>query len=122
MNSVLKTYFAGNLTEVTWSFANGEGAPHRIKPTTIRGISVADVLPELRGIAGFRGAYLSRRNTAGHVEFLVLTRWDSMNAIRAFAGSDAERAVVEPGGGAALADFDPHVRHYEVLADVSSPG
>ncbi len=82
----------------------------------------SSVLPELRGIAGFRGAYLSRRNTAGHVEFLVLTRWDSMNAIRAFAGSDAERAVVEPGGGAALADFDPHVRHYEVLADVSSPG
>ena len=81
-----------------------------------------NVVPELRQIPGFRGAYLSRRSTAGHVEFLVLTRWDSTDAIHAFAGDDAERAVVEPGGVAALADFDPHVRHYEVLEDVSAPG
>lgn len=82
----------------------------------------SNVLPELRRIDGFRAAFLTRREIAGQIEFLVLTHWESMNAIRAFAGDDAERAIVEPGGVAALLDFDPHVRHYEVLEDLSSPG
>lgn len=82
----------------------------------------SNVVPELRRIQGFRGAHLGRRRTAGQVEFLVLTRWESMHAVRAFAGDDAERAVVEPDAIAALLDFDPEVRHYEVLEDVSWTG
>jgi heme-degrading monooxygenase HmoA len=78
------------------------------------------VLPELRGNTGFCGAYLSQRRTSGYIEFLVLTRWQSMEAIRAFAGADPERAVVEPGAVTALIDFDADVRHYEVLEDVPS--
>ena len=74
-----------------------------------------NVLPELRNIAGFVGARLARRNLGDKLEFLVLTRWRSMDAIRAFAGSDVEKAVVEPGAVAALSDFDAQVRHYEVL-------
>jgi heme-degrading monooxygenase HmoA len=54
------------------------------------------VLPALRGIAGFRGASLLRHDRPDEVEFMVLTRWDSMAAVRAFAGEDPERAVVEP--------------------------
>lgn len=93
----------------------GRAGPEKAEdyPTHFR----TGVLPELRRISGFRGAYLTRRDLADHVEFLVLTRWESMDAIRAFAGDDAERAVVEPGGIAALLDFDPAVRHYEVLED-----
>jgi len=79
------------------------------------------VLPELLGIDGFCGAHLSRRLLSDQIEFLVLTRWQSMDAIRAFAGEDVEHAVVEPGAVAALTDFDAHVRHYEVLEDVSAP-
>jgi hypothetical protein len=41
-----------------------------------------------------------------------------MDAIRAFAGTDVEKAVVEPGAAAALIEFDPVVRHYEVVEDV----
>jgi heme-degrading monooxygenase HmoA len=78
------------------------------------------VLPELRGNAGFCGAHLSQRRTSENIEFLVLTRWQSMEAIRAFAGADPERAVIEPGAVAALIDFDADVRHYEVLEDVRS--
>jgi heme-degrading monooxygenase HmoA len=77
------------------------------------------VLPELRQTAGFLGAELSRREAAGVVEFLVLTRWQSWEAIRGFAGADVAAAVVEPGAVAALTDYDPHVRHYEVLVDES---
>jgi len=75
------------------------------------------VLPELREIPGFLGATLSRRDKGGGIEYLVLTRWQSLDAIRAFAGDDVERAVVEPGAAAALTDFDNFVRHYEVVED-----
>jgi heme-degrading monooxygenase HmoA len=76
------------------------------------------VLPELRGIAGFVGATLSRRDQGETIEYLVLARWQSLDAIRAFAGDTPERAVVEPGAVAALIDYDDFVRHYEVVEDV----
>jgi heme-degrading monooxygenase HmoA len=54
------------------------------------------VVPELREVPGFAGAQLGRREIDGKTEFLVLTRWQSMNAIRAFAGIEVDKAVVEP--------------------------
>ncbi|HUI17694.1 MAG TPA: antibiotic biosynthesis monooxygenase [Alphaproteobacteria bacterium] len=73
------------------------------------------VFPTLPALAGHRGAYLLRRETGEGTEFLAVTLWDSLAAIRAFAGEDAERAVVEPGAREVLADFDAFVRHYEVV-------
>jgi len=52
------------------------------------------VVSELRQVPGFVGAQLNRRPLDDKIEFLVLTRWQSMDAIRAFAGTDAEKAVV----------------------------
>jgi heme-degrading monooxygenase HmoA len=75
------------------------------------------VTSELRDVPGFVGAQLGRRHLDDKIEFLVLTRWRSMDAIRAFAGVDVEKAVVEPGAVAALIDFDSHVRHYEVVEE-----
>ena len=76
------------------------------------------VIPELREIAGFAGAQLGRRQLGDKIEFLVLTRWQSMDAIRAFACTDVEKAVVEPGAVAALIEFDSRVRHYNVVEEV----
>ena len=76
------------------------------------------VVPELKHVPGFLGADLSQREVDGHIEFLVLTRWQSMAAIEAFAGSDVAKAVVEPGAVAALIDFDAHVQHYQVIEQV----
>lgn len=76
------------------------------------------VMPELRHLAGFVGADLGQRQLDDKLEFLVLTRWQSMDAIRAFAGADVENAVVEPGAVAALIEYDSSVRHYEVIEDV----
>ena len=77
------------------------------------------VVPELRTIPGFLGATLSRREQDGRIEFLVLTQWRSMEAIGAFAGPEPDKAVVEAGAVAALADFDETVRHYEVVENVA---
>ena len=80
------------------------------------------VLPALRGIAGFRGASLLRQDRPGEIEFMVLTRWESMDAIRAFAGDDPEQAVVEPAAVAALIRFDGRVHHYTVVEEGPGPG
>lgn len=72
------------------------------------------VLPALGGIPGYLGGRVLRRETDGRVEFLVLTHWDSWDAIRAFAGDDPEVAVVEPAAREILEEFDSFVRHFEV--------
>jgi heme-degrading monooxygenase HmoA len=78
------------------------------------------VLPQLNRLDGFLGASLLRHDGADAIEFLVLTRWTSMQAIRAFAGKEVDRAVVEPDAAAALVRFDQTVMHYQVLHEVSS--
>ncbi len=75
------------------------------------------VVPELVNLPGFLGAHLSRRLLGDRIEFLVLTRWKSMDAIRDFAGSEIGKAVVEPGAVAALVDFDAKVQQYEVIEE-----
>ena len=74
-----------------------------------------NVFPELRAIAGHRGVYLLRRKSDAEVEFVVLTLWDSMEAVRKFAGADAEKAVVAPPAQAVLSSFDDFVTHYQVV-------
>ena len=72
------------------------------------------VAPELKGLAGHRGAMLLRREADGRTEFLAVTLWESPAAIEAFTGPDIARAVVEPEARAALSAFDDFATHYEV--------
>jgi heme-degrading monooxygenase HmoA len=74
-----------------------------------------EVIRQLRQAPGFQGGSLSRRDVGDQVEFLVLTRWKSMEAIREFTGTVAEHAVIDPGAMATLVAYDQSVRHYEVL-------
>ena len=79
----------------------------------------SNVVPELQRVAGFLGAYLAQRQAGELVEFVVITRWESMDAIRAFAGPIPEKAIVEPGAVATLKSYDHTVRHYDVLEEAS---
>ncbi len=74
------------------------------------------MLPELRKLAGFSGAYLLARDDAGLVELTAHTLWESLDAIRAFAGDDITTAVVEAEAIAVLQHSDPTVVHRDVLA------
>jgi heme-degrading monooxygenase HmoA len=78
------------------------------------------VLPALQPIDGYHGAWLLRHDHRGHVELQVLTVWDSLEAIRRFAGADLDRAVVEPDAQAALARYDTTVTHHSVVVDTLS--
>jgi uncharacterized protein len=74
-----------------------------------------NVFPALAAIRGHRGAYLLRRENGGAVEIVVLTLWDSMDAVRKFTCGDPSKAVVEPPARAVLTAFDEFVKHYEVV-------
>ena len=74
-----------------------------------------ETFPALAKIAGFVGASILRRTVADGVEFDIVTRWDSLEAVRAFAGPDAEVAVVPANVHDMMIDYDRVVRHYEVV-------
>ena len=77
------------------------------------------LLPQLRELPGFAGAYLLRRDLDedGTVELTIHTFWESPDAIRAFAGKDITLSVVEPEAQAMLLDFDRIAAHRSVLVD-----
>jgi heme-degrading monooxygenase HmoA len=72
------------------------------------------VTPHLQSTDGFLGATLDRVERDDGIEIVVVTRWSSLEAIRAFAGEDIDVAVVEPEARAALSRFDTRVRHIEL--------
>ena len=73
----------------------------------------SEVVATLRQVPGFRGARLLRRTIGEETEFVSLTLFDDLNAIRSFAGSDHETAVVAAEARSMLIRFDERVCHYE---------
>ncbi len=67
-----------------------------------------------RHISGYRGIHLLRRDVGDEVEFITIMWFDSLEAIRVFAGEDYEAAVVPPKARALLAHFDARSQHYTV--------
>ena len=72
-------------------------------------------IPQYRATRGNRGVYVLRRVGDGKAHFLLLTLWDSYEAIRAFAGEQIERARYYPEDAEFLLELEPNVTHYEVL-------
>jgi heme-degrading monooxygenase HmoA len=72
--------------------------------------------PRLREIDGYLGADIHRRALEGGVEFVVISRWTSAEAISKFAGADVEAAVVPPNVESMMIDCDRRARHYEVAS------
>jgi len=70
-----------------------------------------------RHIPGFRSIQLNRRDLAEEVEFLTIMSFDSIDAVREFAGEDYELAFVPEKARAILAHFDQRAQHYEVRAE-----
>lgn len=83
----------------------------------------ARVLPAIaaRGIPGYRGAHVLKREGGEEVEFVTLLWFDSMDAIRTFAGPDHEIAVVPEDARRLLSRFDARSRHYESLLAPDDP-
>jgi len=82
----------------------------------------AFVLPALNKLPGFLGLELCQAERGDRTELLVISRWQSMAAVAAFAGPKPDRAVVEPGARAVLAEYDDFASHYEVTLDAPGGG
>ena len=78
-----------------------------------------DILPGIakRHIDGYKGAHLLRRELGGEVEFVTVLWFESIEAIRMFAGEDYEAAVVPQRARALLSRFDARSAHYQTLLE-----
>jgi heme-degrading monooxygenase HmoA len=68
--------------------------------------------------AGNRGAWMLRRDDGDRTEFITLSMWDSVEAVKAFAGEDIEAAVLYPEDERYLIDGESRVTHFEVVDQV----
>jgi len=68
--------------------------------------------------SGNRGAWMLRRDEGDRTEFITLSLWDSVDAIRAFAGDDIEAAVLYPEDARYLVGGESTVTHYQVVDQV----
>jgi heme-degrading monooxygenase HmoA len=78
-----------------------------------------EILPEIasRGIAGYLGAHLLRKENDAEVEFVTILWFGSLDSVRAFMGEDYEAAHVPPRARAVLSRFDERSCHYDVLLE-----
>jgi len=74
------------------------------------------VLPELKRIEGYRGGYVLRQDGPAEVEFVVVNLFESLEAVKRFAGPDYKTAIFEPEAKRLLCRIEPVANHYEVRA------
>jgi heme-degrading monooxygenase HmoA len=72
-------------------------------------------LREYGDVPGHLATYVLHRTAGETVTFTIVTHWDSMDAIRAFAGDDPERAKYYPEDDDFLLFREPHVEHHEII-------
>jgi heme-degrading monooxygenase HmoA len=74
-------------------------------------------VPDCRATPGNRGVDVLRRTVGGETHFLFVSFWESIDAIRGFAGDDVERAHYYPEDRDYLIELEPTVTHYEVIEE-----
>lgn len=79
----------------------------------------SEILPGIarRGIRGLTGEHLLKRDVPEGVEFVTILWFESMDAVREFAGEDYENAVVPEKARKLLSRFDARSQHYETVLD-----
>jgi hypothetical protein len=80
------------------------------------------VLPDLKRVTGYRGGYILRLDGTNEVEFVVVNFFESIDAIRLFAGDNYSVAVFEPEARLLLSRYEPIAQHYEVRASTVDAG
>lgn len=70
---------------------------------------------------GNRGVYMLRRSLDDKVEFVMFTFWDSLDAVKAFAGDDPETAVFYPEDDRFLVEREERSTHFEVARYLPAP-
>jgi heme-degrading monooxygenase HmoA len=72
-----------------------------------------EMFPSMRSIEGFLGADVLRRSDGQEIAFVTLTRFRSLDDIRAFAGDSVDTPVIEPRAAELLARYEERTMHFE---------
>jgi len=88
--------------------ANADAYERLLREEILKGI-------ESRNIPGFLGIDLLRRPNEDSVGFVTIMWFESLEAVRVFAGTEYEVAVVPEAARRLLQRFDARSAHYEVL-------
>jgi hypothetical protein len=80
------------------------------------------VLPGLKEVEGYCGGYVLRNDGAREVEFVVVNLFDSLEAIKRFAGEDYTVAVFEPEARELLSRIEAVAMHYDVRVNTVHEG
>jgi len=72
-------------------------------------------IPDYQSVTGNRGVYILERPAGEITHFITMTFWESIDAIKGFAGEDVEVAKYYPEDKDFLLEFEPGVVHYEVV-------
>ena len=75
---------------------------------------IARAVPDYKSVPGNKSVRILRRNDEGVSHFLIITDWESREAIESFAGADIDRAKYYPEDQDFLLDFEPKVIHYDL--------
>lgn len=93
------------------------GWTNRANAASYESLLRTEILPGIaaRGIAGYRGAELLRRDGGGEAEFMTVLRFETLRDVREFAGQDYKVAVIPPKARTLLARCDEEAVHYTVV-------
>ena len=82
------------------------------KANGYRVMLLRQILPHINKSDGYRGSFVLERQNNGEIEFLIITLWESLDAVRQFAGPKYERAVIHEEAAAFLTRYDAESIHY----------
>jgi antibiotic biosynthesis monooxygenase (ABM) superfamily enzyme len=79
-----------------------------------------EIFPEIasRNVSGYRGIQLLRRQLGDEVEFITIMQFDSLEAVKQFAGEDYERSYVPDKARNVLSRHDDRSQHYEMIESI----
>jgi antibiotic biosynthesis monooxygenase (ABM) superfamily enzyme len=79
-----------------------------------------DIFPAIaaKNVSGYRGIQLLRRPTGNEVEFITIMKFDSLEAVKQFAGEDYEKSYVPDKARKVLSRHDERSQHYEIKEDL----
>jgi heme-degrading monooxygenase HmoA len=82
------------------------------KANGYRVMLLRQILPHINKSEGYGGSFVLERAIGDEIEFLIITLWHSMDAVRKFAGPQYERAVIHEEAAAFLTRYDTESIHY----------
>ena len=91
------------------------GRVHQSNASTYREFLIRRAIPDYQSVEGNLDVKILERHEQDATHFITMTSWVSLDAIKAFAGQDPEKAKYYPEDNAYLLEFEPSVVHYEVV-------